>query len=74
MGDKRSLNESEASEYVGLAKSTLRNVRSNGFRPKHLPPPPFLKVGRAIRYLKDDLDKWLESFRREVRGMEADNV
>jgi predicted DNA-binding transcriptional regulator AlpA len=32
-----------------------------GHRENRTIAPPFIKVGRAVRYLKEDLDKWLES-------------
>jgi predicted DNA-binding transcriptional regulator AlpA len=31
-----------------------------GNRAKRTPAPPFIKIGRSIRYLKEDLDKWLD--------------
>jgi hypothetical protein len=35
-----------------------------GNRENRTPPPPVIKIGRAVRYLRDDLDNWLESFFR----------
>jgi hypothetical protein len=37
-----------------------------GRRGNRLPPPPFVKLGRKILYLVDDLDRWLEENRRGV--------
>jgi predicted DNA-binding transcriptional regulator AlpA len=57
--------EIEASEYIGMSRSFLRQDRMNGHREKRTPGPHFLKIGRSIRYLKDDLDNWLFKCRIE---------
>ena len=59
----RTLSESEAAEYIGLSRSTLRQGRCDGRRENRIPPPPYLKIGRKIAYLRDDLDRWLETCR-----------
>jgi predicted DNA-binding transcriptional regulator AlpA len=33
-----------------------------GNRGNRTPAPPFIKIGRSVRYLKEDLDSWLDSF------------
>ena len=63
MVQKKTLNEKEASEYTGLSHSTLRQGRMNGERLRRCPTPPFVKLGRKIVYLKDDLDRYLEAHR-----------
>ncbi len=50
----------EAASYLGLAVSTLNKWRCYGTGPK------YLKLGRAIRYTKDELDIFLET--RMVRS------
>src|ERR1051325_2316451 len=45
----------EAARYIDMSESWLRQSRiglSDG--------PPFLRQGRAIRYRRCDLDRWLE--------------
>lgn len=59
---KRAFSEIEASEYIGMSRSYLRQSRMDGKLGKRKPAPPFIKIGRTIRYLKEDLDAWLESF------------
>lgn len=54
------LNTHEAATYVRLGKPTLERFRITG------EGPPFCKLGGAVRYLKTDLDAWLES--RRVRS------
>ncbi len=45
----------EAALYLGLAVSTLNKWRCHGGGPQ------FLKLGRAVRYRKDDLDRFIET-------------
>jgi predicted DNA-binding transcriptional regulator AlpA len=62
--EKRAFSETEASEYIGMSRSYLRQSRMDGQIGKRKPAPPFIKIGRTIRYLKEDLDAWLNSFCR----------
>jgi len=62
--NQNSLTEIEASQYVGMSRSYLRQGRMNGDRENRTPTPPYLKIGRSVRYLKQDLDTWLEQFRQ----------
>jgi hypothetical protein len=59
----RTMSETEASIYLGVSRITLRQGRCEGRREKRMPPPPFVKLGRKILYLRDDLDRWLEMYR-----------
>ena len=63
--NQNSLTEIEASQYIGMSRSYLRQGRMNGDRENRTPAPPYLKIGRSVRYLKEDLDTWLEQFRQE---------
>jgi predicted DNA-binding transcriptional regulator AlpA len=51
------LNEKMTAEYIGMSISWLRQARMNGNKNA----PPFLKIGKSVRYRKSDLDAWLES-------------
>ncbi|MPW31534.1 helix-turn-helix domain-containing protein [Agarivorans sp. B2Z047] len=62
--DKRVLTEQETAFYIGMSRSYLRQARMSGNRDNHTPAPPFIKIGRAVRYLREDLDAWLCSFQR----------
>ena len=44
-----------AEDYVGGIELKTLRVRGGG--------PPYVKRGRAVRYLRRDLDRWLESLR-----------
>lgn len=59
---KRVLTEIETSQYIGMSRSFLRQARMEGNRDSRTPAPPFIKIGRSVRYLKEDLDNWLDSF------------
>jgi len=63
MDTKRALTEIEASQYIGMSRSYLRQSRMDGHREKRTPAPPFIRIGRSIRYLREDLDSWLNQFR-----------
>lgn len=52
---KRILTDREASQYIGMSASWLRQARVTG----NPDAPPFLKMGRSVRYLIGDLDQWL---------------
>ena len=57
---KRVLRAPEAANYIGLSESTLAKRRLYG------QPPTFLNLGgRAIGYAIDELDRWLNSCRRQ---------
>jgi predicted DNA-binding transcriptional regulator AlpA len=62
-GPKRGLTEAEAAKYIGMSTHFLRLGRQDGRVGNRTPPPPHVKIGRAVRYLLDDLDKWLEERR-----------
>lgn len=58
--NKRVLRAPEAAKYIGLSASTLAKRRLYGL------PPAYLNLGgRAIGYAIDELDRWLDSCRRE---------
>ncbi len=60
---KVTLTEAETAAYIGMSRSYLRQDRMNGHRLNRTPGPAFLKIGRSIRYLKTDLDTWLQQHR-----------
>ena len=57
------LNEKEAALYIGMSRSFLSQDRMNGYREGRTPGPIFMKLGRSIRYCKEDLDTWLSRHR-----------
>ena len=61
---KRALTEQETAQYIGMSRSFLRQSRMEGNRDNRTPAPPFIKIGRAVRYIIEDLDNWLNAFNR----------
>ncbi len=61
------VNEAQAANALGISVSALRKARMNGTRANHLPPPPFVRIGRRVVYVVDDLRDYLERHRAAVR-------
>ena len=58
---KTYLNSEQAAEYLGISTATLKNWRKRG------DGPPFIKVNaRVIRYLRCDLDAWMDGKPRQT--------
>ncbi|MFC1779508.1 helix-turn-helix transcriptional regulator [Thermodesulfobacteriota bacterium] len=57
--------EREAAAYLTVSPQFLRLSRHYGNRPNHAEGPPFIRLGggRSIRYLRTDLDAWLQAHR-----------
>lgn len=55
----RALSEKETAKYIGMSRSFLAQARMDGKLKNRTPAPPFIKIGRTVRYLKEDLDQWL---------------
>ena len=64
---KRAYKEPEAAEYLAVSRSYLRQDRMNGPREGRTRGPRYIHIGRAVRYLKEDLDAWLDQFRRDTQ-------
>ncbi len=56
---KKVLTEMEAANYICMSRSFLAQDRMNGQYKNRTAGPKYMKIGRAIRYLLDDLDSWL---------------
>jgi predicted DNA-binding transcriptional regulator AlpA len=48
------ITEKDTSKYTGMSRSFLRIARMRGKG-----GPPYIKIGRAVRYDIRDLDQWL---------------
>ena len=57
---RRCLTEKEAAYYIGMSPSFLQRYRYEGKIGNRTIGPRHVKLGKCIRYLKDDLDRWLE--------------
>ena len=56
------LNEREAGRVIGVSGAGMRGWRAKGFG------PPFLRIGRLIRYDPDALRKWIQERAEASRG------
>lgn len=56
------LTDKQTAVYLCISEATLRRSRMQGARADHI-SIPFIRIGRAIRYAKADLDAWLASCR-----------
>lgn len=57
------LNEAEATKYIGMSRSYLRQARMNGHLSGRTKGPAFIRFGRTIRYHITDLNYWLDVHR-----------
>ena len=55
-------NESQAADYINSNPRTMERWRHTG------DGPPFIKVGRLVRYRFADLDRWLDQQTRKHTG------
>lgn len=62
--EKKVFREAEAATYICMSRSFLSQDRAYGTLANRTPGPKYIKIGRAIRYLKDDLDSWLDQHRQ----------
>lgn len=59
----RLLTDTEAAEILGVSAAFLRKARCIGTLGRATPPPPHIQLGRAVRYRRSDLDRWLDDRR-----------
>jgi hypothetical protein len=64
----RAFNEYEAAKYIGAAPASLRQARCHGDREGQAPTPRHIKIGRSVRYLKEDLDSFLDGLRNQSKA------
>jgi hypothetical protein len=62
------LDERDAARVIGMSVAFLRCGRQRGIVGNRTPAPPHLKLGRAVRYLRLDLDAWLKSRRIDPKN------
>jgi len=53
------MTEKAAAELIGMSTAFLRAGRLHGVLGNRTPAPPHMKLGRAVRYSRADLDRWL---------------
>ena len=55
------LTEKEAASVLNVSVSYLRLSRSEGVRGKRTPAPKYVKIGKSVRYKKDELQRWVNA-------------
>jgi predicted DNA-binding transcriptional regulator AlpA len=63
MSESRWLTEAEAADYIRMSTIYLKKARLNGCVGNRTPGPAFHRMGRAVRYLRSDLDAWVATHR-----------
>jgi hypothetical protein len=58
------MNEVQAARYLATTSNTLRLSRHTGQLWLDVPAPKFVRAGRAVRYVKADLDEWIARLSR----------
>ena len=62
----RLLTERDACRYLSVSRSFLAKSRMDGTLPGHTPGPPYIKMGRVVRYDLADLDAWIAEHRFQI--------
>lgn len=57
------LTTKQAAEYLNIGKSELDRARIDGVL-SGMEPPPFIRLGKRVRYASNDLLIWSNRFRR----------
>ena len=65
------MSNKEAARFIGVSPEMLRLSRHTGELFKGIECPPFLKMGRAVRYLRSDLAKFVASQRKFQNNADA---
>lgn len=63
--ERRMLRTEDAATYTGLSVAALMKFRLKGGGPE------YIKLGRAVVYDPDDLEKWIASNRRRATSVAA---
>ena len=61
--ERAAFTSKEAANYIGVAECTLRKWRTVLAQERGHAPPPHIKFGSSVRYLRTDLDEWLNAHR-----------
>ena len=65
------IDEVSAAEYIGMSVAFLQAGRSRGIIGNRTPSPPFLKLGKWVKYDVRDLDAWLAARRVDPAARKA---
>jgi len=57
---KRGFTTEETAYYIGMSVDFLKQARVRGRTINGAQAPTFIKLGRCVRYLREDLDRFLD--------------
>ena len=60
------VSELEAAKALGVAHGTLKAARLHRLESNPLRELPHVRIGRSVRYRRDDIETWIEA--NTVRG------
>ena len=70
---KRAYTEAEAATYISMSRSYLRQARMTGNLQNRTPAPKHKKYGRkSVRYMIEELDRWLDQWHSEPLQQSGD--
>ena len=58
---KRGFTTEEAAIYIAMSVDFLKQARVRGNTLNGAPAPKFIKLGRCVRYLREDLNQFLDA-------------
>jgi len=64
------LTNSEAATLLGYAPRSLESARTSGLL-GGVPAPKFIKIGRSVRYKRDTVIEWVNSFGEQQNTSQA---
>jgi predicted DNA-binding transcriptional regulator AlpA len=65
------IDERAAAEYIGMTTSALRVWRAQTSPRSRTVGPPFVRIGRTIRYRVTDLDAWIAAHLVDPAGQSS---
>lgn len=76
VGTRGLLSEADTAAYLGMSRSFLRQARMKSKLGGPHESPPYVKIGRSVRYCHSDLDEWLRGLKREAsrKGSKASGI
>jgi predicted DNA-binding transcriptional regulator AlpA len=62
--------QDEAARYLGISAFALQRSRNPNYcKTSSLKSLPFVQLGKSVRYLKSDIDKFLETIKNRPYGV-----
>lgn len=62
------ITEREAAAYLNVSMSYLQHKRCEGFLKTKRQGPPYYKIGKSIRYKKNELEEWMQTNKKNQKN------